>query len=129
MQRQEVAGLSVKTLQSFDLFCKTITRKATTLDLPEPQLPHRRKIPRRYETGSAEPEYASSPYAYYKTVYYEALDLIINCTKSRFDQPGYRVYQQLQDLLMKAASREDYQSEYEFVSKFYGADFSHQLLA
>ena len=73
------------------------------------------------------PEYASSPYAYYKTVYYEALDLIINCTKSRFDQPGYRVYRQLQDLLMKAASREDYQSEYEFVSKFYGADFSHRL--
>ena len=132
-QGQEVAGLTVKTLQkirtdeSFDLFWKTITRKATTLDLPEPQLPRRRKMPRRYETGSAEPEYASSPYAYYKTVYYEALDLIINCTKSRFDQPGYRVYRQLQDLLMKAASREDYQSEYEFVSKFYGADFSHRL--
>ena len=113
-QGQEVADLTVKTLpkmrtdENFDLFWKTITRKANTLDLPEPQLPLRRKMPKKYETGSAEPEYPT--YAYYRAIYYEALDLIINCTKSRFDQPGYRVYRQLQDLLMKAANQEDYQS-------------------
>ena len=80
-------------------------------------------MPRRYETGSGEPEYPTSPYAYYKAVYYEVLDVIIKCTENGFDQLGYTVYRHLQDLLMKASSREDYQSEYEFVCKFYGADF------
>ena len=134
-QEQEVADLTVKTLQklrtdeNFDLFWRTIILKTATLDLPEPQLPRRRKMPKRYEIGSAETEYSSSPYAYYRAINYEALDLIINCIKNRFDQPGYRVYRQLQDLLMKAASQQDYLLEYDFVSKFYGADFSYVLKA
>lgn len=133
-QGQEVADLTVKTLQkmrtdeSFDLFWKTISRKATTLDLPEPELPRRRKMPKRYETGNAESDYPTTPYAYYKAIYYEALDLIINCTKNRFNQPGYRVYRHLQDLLMKAACQQEYEAEYQFVSNFYGEDFSPHLL-
>ena len=43
------------------------------LDINEPQLPRHRKIPRRYEAGSAEWEFVVSPKAHYRQTYYEGL--------------------------------------------------------
>ena len=134
-QGQEVAKLTVQTLQkirsedAFDLFWKKVGIKANSIELSEPQLPRRRIVPRRYESGSAEPEYPVTPYDYYKRIYLEALDLITSCIKDRFEQPGYRVYRHLQELLLKSACGSDYQSEYEFVTTFYGLDFTHTLKA
>ena len=54
--------------------------------------------------------------------------MIINCIKNRFEQPGYKVYRQLQDLLLKAARHEEYTAEFDFVTKFYGSDFNSHLL-
>ena len=65
-------------------------------------IPRHRKVPRRFETGSAEAEFPSSPSSHYRRIYYEGLDLIINCVRNRFEQFGYKVYQQLQDLLKAA---------------------------
>ena len=62
-----------------------------------------------------------------KIIYVESLDLITNCIESRFEQPGYKVYSQLEELLIKSAKGSDYQSEYEFVLRFYGSDFSSAL--
>ena len=87
------------------------------LDINEPQLPRHRKIPRRYETGSAEWEFAVSPEAHYRLIYYEGLDLIVNCIRNHFDQPGYKVYRNLQELLLKASTKSDYEEEYAFVTK------------
>lgn len=130
---QEVAEIVVQTLQKmrtdecFHLFWLKVTKQADDLHLPEPQLPRRRKVPRRFAVGDAEPEHPATPHDHYKRIYFEALDLIINCIKSRFDQPGYRVYSQLQQLLFKAAKGEEYQSELQFVRSFYGDDFSGVL--
>ena len=64
----------------------------------------------------------------YRQFYYEALDLIINCVRSRFDQPGYNTYKHLQELLLKAINHEDFQSELEFVSQFYRNDVNKDNL-
>ncbi len=91
-----MAELTVQTLNrirsddSFDLFRKKVGIKANSLELSEPQLPRRRKVPRRYD--SAEPEYSATLFDYYKRIYFEALDLTVSCIKDRFEQPGYRVY-------------------------------------
>ena len=84
-------------------------------------------MPRRFAVGDAEPEYPDTPYDYFKPIYYEALDRIINCIKSRFNQPGYKLYCQLQQLLFRSAKGDDYQNELQFVRSFYGADVSDQL--
>ena len=55
------------------------------------------------------------------------LDLIISYVKDRFHQRGYGVYKQLEDLLFKAIGGEQYQSEFDFVIKFYGVDFNSSL--
>ena len=57
----------------------------------------------------------------------EALDVIIACIKDRFDQPEYRVYCKLQNVLLKAAANENYEDDLEFIQKFYGTDFSYPL--
>ena len=52
--------------------------------------------------------------------YWEALDLVVNFIRQRFDQPGYGVYRHLEVLLLKAARCEDYTTDFKFVVKFYG---------
>ena len=49
----------------------------------------------------------------------EALDLVISSMKSRFDQPGYKTYSKLEDLLVKAANKEEIKEEIKFVTEFY----------
>ena len=54
--------------------------------------------------------------------YFEAIDLIRNCVQSRFEQPGYNTYKNLQELLFKAIKGQDFEPELEYVSMFYGDD-------
>lgn len=56
------------------------------------------------------------------------MDLIIACIKDRFDQPGYRIYKNLHDLLLKTVNKEDYEVELSTVVEFYGSDFDGPLL-
>ena len=55
-------------------------------------LPRKRKVPRRFEDGTAEAEFFTDCKQYYRQQLYEALDLIVNSIKDRFDQPGYKAY-------------------------------------
>lgn len=132
-QGQSVAKLTVTTLRkirndnSFELFWQKVVNRANSLSVADPQLPRKRKAPRRFEHGSAAPEFPSNPFEHYKIIYFEALDLITSCIDSRFEQPGYKVYSQLEELLIKSAKGYEYQSEYEFITGFYGSDFSSTL--
>ena len=64
-----------------------------------------------------------------RQLYYEAIDLAINCIKDRFQQPGYTVYCQLENLLLKAAYNDkEFKSELGFVCSFYKDDFQPELL-
>ena len=60
---QRIALMTVATLHvlrddtQFDLFWKSLQETRTKLDVDDPVLPSKRKVPRRYEDGSAEPEF------------------------------------------------------------------------
>ena len=43
-------------------------------------------------------------------------------------QPGYAIYQNLEGLLLKAANKEDYSSEFTEVTRFYGSDIDNSEL-
>lgn len=66
---------------SFDTFWESLNRKLDDLDVSEPKLPRCRKMPKRFETGNAPPEFATSEKELYRQMYYEALDLVVNCVK------------------------------------------------
>ena len=133
---QKVGKMVIDTLQSirndesYELFWEKVLKSADSLDVDEAQLPRKCKTPRRYDDGESSGDFANSPKSYYRQVYYEATDCIINCLKNRFDQPGYKIYSQLEELLIKASMGEDFGSSFKYVCDFYKDDFeSHNLHA
>ena len=130
---QDVAKMTLTTLMSmrsdecYDLFWKEVALLADQFDVEEPQLPRRRRHPKRYNDGLSghHPETVKDLYCQY---YFEAIDAVISCIKDRFDQPGYITYKSNKELLLKAAKQEDYTSEFEAVSKFYQNDLDQELL-
>ena len=114
--------------ETFELFWILVQQLVSEYDIGEPKLPRKRKAPRHLEIGSSEPEHPSSPKEYYKRIYYKALDLAVNCIKSRFDQPGYAMYKNLETLLVTAANGKDYGDCFKLVTDFYGTDLSHSRL-
>ena len=87
----------------------------------------KRKAPRQHENGS-EGHFHESPKDLFHQEYFSVLDLIISYVRDCFHQRGYEVYKQLEDLLLKAIHGEQYQSEFDFVTKFYGDNFNPSLL-
>ena len=102
--------------------------KAEKRGVSEPQLPRQRKLPRRYDDGSSGGDFPSTPKAHFKPTYFEAIDLITNCVQDRFNQPGYRIYQSLETLLIKASKGEELQENLDAVCAFYHDDFDKELL-
>ena len=131
---QVVATMTMSTLASlrnderFDLFWEKVTKMATERDVDEPKLPRQRKRPARYEQGRAPPEFHSTAKEFYRPIYYEGPDLIVQTIKDRFDQPGYRVYQCLENLLLKAAKLEDFSEELKLAVTTYGSDIHESNL-
>ena len=131
---QRVAQMTVQTLQSirndelFHLFWEKVSLFAKSLEVDEPQLPHCRKWPSRYEEGTSTGDYPSDLKDLFRQQYFEVIDLIIACINDRFDQPGYKIYRQAEELLLKSCKKEPFQSELDFVTKFYKDDFEQNLL-
>ena len=52
---------------------------------------------------------------------------MINCDESRFDQPGFSIYQSIESLLVKACKK-DVSSDLDEVCEMYNDDFDMDLL-
>ena len=92
-------------------------------EIDEPALPRRRKLPRQYDDGLHEGDFSDSMEGFDRRLYFEALDLVIRGIKDCFDQPRYKVHSQPEELLIKAAKREQYEEEFKLVTDFYKEDF------
>ena len=131
---QEIARMTVATLQSirndesYELFWEEVTSTAEQVDVDEPLLPRRRRRPKRFDDGMSEGAHHDTPKDLYRQEYFQAFDAAIACINSRFDQPGYKIYNHLEQLLLKAARQEDYMPEFEAVCEFYNDDLQPELL-
>lgn len=131
-----VAMLTVKTLKSvrtddnFDLFWQKVENTRSGLDVDKPQLARRRKAPRRLELGTAPAEFPVSPKEEYRRVYFEALDLAVTSICSRFDQKGFKIFSNVEQLLLKACNCEGlcFNEELDVVCKFFYNDFNRDDL-
>ena len=65
---------------------------------------------------------------YYHLEYFEVLDVICSTIEDRFRQPGYQLYSNLEQLLLKAVRKENYSSEFDFVTKCYESDLNVHAL-
>ena len=129
-----VAALTVKTLQlirsdeHYDAFWDLVIIAQQKVDVDDPQLPRKRKVPRRLDEGSAPPDFPTDCKAHYRQSYFEALDLAISAIHDRFDQPDFSIYRHLEQLLLNTVRGERTQEAYEFVYQFYKSDFDSQQL-
>ena len=123
-----VSSLTVKTLEKmrlddhFNLFWETVTHKANVLEVSEPSLPRYRKRPAHYESGSSTPEFVDNTQDYFHQIYLNAIDTVTACIKRRFDQPGYKIYDQVEQMLVNAANRKPFGKNLDEVVDFYKDD-------
>lgn len=126
---QKLASLTLSTLESirndesFNSFYDVILIKAKEhQSLSEPKLPRKRRAPTRYELGSGEPQYPSTPRDYYRAIFFEALDCLMSAIKERFKQPAFLVYKNLESLLVNAAHGNDIAKEMDELSSHFSGD-------
>ena len=60
----------------------------------------------------------------FRRQYFEAEDLVVNCIRARFNQPGYQIYKNVESLLLNAANGKSFDEEFQKVADFYKCDES-----
>ena len=77
----------------------------------KPQLPRKRSVPLRIAecfSGTTQSEFQTAVEDHHRTVYYEALDLVTSCIKTRFDQEDYKSHSACESLLLKTVTGGDF---------------------
>ncbi len=134
VEGEHVAAMVKQTLQtlrsddSFKSFWELVTMKAKELDISDPALPRRRKQPRRYDDGQSIGHFSSEPIDHYRRMYFEAIDLSIECISDRFDQQDYRIYSRLEHFLLKGCQEKAYDEELKVVRDVYKDDLNYSEL-
>ena len=90
---------------------KKANKRANDYEVTEPYLPRQRKSPRRLDnSASSLYSFPATSEDYYQQIYFEAIDLIVNYIKDRFDQLGYKIFQNVQNVIVQVVNSEEYQS-------------------
>lgn len=120
-----------RSTEHFNLLWDKVIKRCNQQSFPveEPALPRKRRIPARFEDGNRETyHHPEVPKDMYRQVYFEAIDNIVAAILARFDQADYKVYINLQELLLKAVAQTNYESEIETVLNTYGDDLDEFAL-
>eukprot|EP00731_Ephydatia_muelleri_P031791 Em0023g298a len=87
----------------FDHFGEKVEAVRINVDVVGPAVPRKRKVQVRFQVGNGEDSFPVTEKEVYRPQYFEALDLAVTGIQERFGQPGYRVLQNIEDLLIKAS--------------------------
>lgn len=122
---QHIASLTVTTLskirtdEAFQAFFDLIESFRNSAGVEQPSLPRKRKVPRQIDNGDGDDYFSETVEEHYRLQYFEAIDLAVACIKDRFDQPGYVVYRNLEELLFNGAAGSDFSEQLKEVSEVY----------
>ena len=135
---RNLVDLTVKTLQGmrndrdFFSFHETVKKAASKVDgIEEPTVPRKRKRPNYsilhyvsgHERTSSEAYYPENAADYFKPIYFEATDVFVNSIKDKFQQPGCKIFTNIEQLLLKAINKESYEPELKALAEKYKGDF------
>ena len=123
---------SIQSTEHFNLFWENVQIKSSKVDVSTPQLPHRKRPPRRYDIGEAAPEYLNIVEELFRSIYFEVIDLLIATITGRFEQKGFQMLQRLEYVLTNGQSVDP--TIIEEIIQFYKGDinkdrFQAQLIA
>ena len=73
------------------------------MDIDEPQIPRKKRVPSQFEIGAPDTDHCpATTKEFYRQIYFEAYDHVINSLANRFDQPDFHTYINIQELLLKS---------------------------
>ena len=118
-----------RTNNAFSLFYDGVVKSAKDLKIGEPKLPRLRRPPKRLDDRSCPHEF-TSPLIFYRKLYFEACDLMIQELQDRFDeQQVLPIVLAVESLVIKAANGEDFRSSLERVkSSCFQDDLNFDIL-
>ena len=105
---QQLAKLTIDIIKSirkedkFKSFYDRVLLHQSKFDIDATTLSRKRHAPRQLHIGLTDGSFHSKPEHNYRQIYYEALDLVIEAINSRFNQPGYNIYHNVEDLVLIA---------------------------
>lgn len=133
---QTAAQLTLDTMMKhrtdieFNRFWEKVVKLSQTTGVDGPMLPGKRRVCDRYEvTGSGDNYVPLTPKEHYRIIYFATFDRAIAWIKDHFDQPGYKVYCSLQNLLLNVMSGKEFESDFQKVIEVYGDDIDQDQLA
>ena len=103
----------------FKSFYDRVLLHQSECDIDAPTLSRKIWAPRLLQIGLTDGNFHSTPEDTYRQIYYEAIDLVIESINSRFNQPGYKVYLNVEDLVLNACRGCPYDTELSNVCDFY----------
>ena len=89
----------------------------------DPKLPRQRNLSDPYEEGGAPVKFVSKFEDYLCQVFYQTIDMVVNCIRDRFQQKDYiETLQTMEILPLKALREEDFGHELQQMSSFFSSD-------
>ena len=92
------------------------------LSIEQPVLSRKRKLPVRFDENQDTYHHPETPKETYRKVYFACIDHLVNSIETRFNQPDYQIYLQVQELLSKSFHGESCNGEIAGLSQIYGND-------
>ena len=88
--------------EGFAMFWQTLMRRKENFpEIADPVLARKLKAPKRFEEGSTS-HFFETPEDHYRKIFYEAYENVINTIEARFDQKDFKIYVNLQEVLLKS---------------------------
>ena len=122
----------MRNKHDFSLLYKKIKVSASKIEsISAPVIPRKRREPNysilHYVSGSQEAtavvHYPENPYEYYKSIYYKALDSIVNAMKDRSDQPTFKLFTQTEQMFLIAVRKQDVTNESKVQETHFKGDY------
>ena len=135
---KSLADLNLQTLggilndRDYNLFYESVEKSAGKIKaVSKPTLPRKRNTPNysilQFVEGhkSEELHYPETVHAFFKAIYNEAIDIIINSIQDRFEQPGFKVFGQVEHFFLKSVKKDDHSDEIMTVESTFRGDYYH----
>ena len=128
--------INMRNEESFKMFYGVILKKAANHpQIEHLTLPRKRKRPNysilNYVEGhsSAEGHHPATVEDHYRCLYYNAVDSIVQALMPHFDQPSFKAFCAMEQLLLKGIEDQDVSGETAEVQKIYGDDINFGSLS
>ena len=108
---------SLRSESEFELFWQKTVQQAEVLEITQPSLPSKQKQPAKRLNENEASIYDEVPdiKTFYRRIYFDAIDTVTNCIKTRFSQPGYRTIRNIKQLILNVINGLEYQNQPEDV--------------